>query len=564
MSWWFSKLIQQLDRMMYVAAAMTLFFMLYLWSVLDSASANAGHVMVQIPAWPLFTLAGHEVYQLAGGGIAQVQEGALLYLFSVQEVQWLQGLSLVSECVLWSVVVIGLIVMKHRMARRYGVVMALLALQLLLPSVYGFGANQDVNIGRVLCQLTLLVLGSYWETRRYRMGNRQSATLIAYASQTGTAKRLAQQLSKSAQSLVDLRCVSELTAQQLQNYRKVFFVVSTHGNGEAPDTAYRLLKDIQQTPSTALDTHFSVLALGDRTYKTFCAFGYQLSDLLHEKGFQRLLPTQTVDRMDLSAVDTWWGQVCQLLGIAGQPVALEYNEFTVTENSCLNPQQSERLAYRIALYAPHAQYQVGDLLAVQPEIDGVAQEERLYSIASCADEHIELLVRRHIREDGSVGVGSGYLTDLAPNATLKASLREHTNFRLVGDVPLIMIGAGTGLAPFIGFLKQKYAWHSQTENWLLFGERYQEQDNYFAEDLDELKKQGILTRMDCAWSKSDGVYVPSLLQQQAQTLRHWVEQKGAHIYVCGSRVGFGESVLAVLEEILTTQQLHEQLHTDLY
>nr|WP_239090259.1 sulfite reductase flavoprotein subunit alpha [Marinomonas ostreistagni] len=443
----------------------------------------------------------------------------------------------------------------------------------------------------------------------------QRSALIAYASQTGSAKRLAEQLHKAAQPLVDLRCVSQLSAQQLQSYQRVFFVVSTHGNGAAPDAAHKLVHELQTTQAASCETKFSVLALGDRTYQTFCAFGYQLSDLLDQKGFKRLLPLQEVDRMDLRAVETWWQQIAQLLGLANQKVALQYDEFVVQQNECLNPQQALRLAYRIRLCLPGVRYQPGDVLAVMPQVnrDSVRQRlerygfsgseavqlagqrmllldaltqleweyeqadtpqalvdqltplhERLYSIASCEPDYVELLVRQHWRADGTLGIASGYLTQLQPGQRIEASLREHTSFHLVGDVPLIMIGAGTGLAPFMGFLQQKQNWGSETENWLLFGEQYFEHDAYFHDALQRFQDEGVLTRFHTAWSRTDGLYVQSLLTMHEVALREWVEHKGAHIYLCGSRQGFGEAVNDTLREIIPEQYLSERLHTDLY
>lgn len=616
MSKWFSKLIQRLDRLVYLASGLLLLVLLYLWSVLNDGVSGHTTVTLMTPAEPLFQFAQHHVYRLESGMLAQVQGNQLGYVFSQQEWYWLNSLLHVSQSLLYVVLVICVWAFRYAPLRRFALSMAIMAGVLLYSRLFGLDDGNKLSPWWTLFLILAPIMSVYFDVRKYLpTATGQRRALIAYASQTGSAKRLAEQLHTAAQSLADLRCVSQLTIEQLHAYQRVFFVVSTHGNGEAPDSAHKLVKALHSTPTRQLDTHFSVLALGDRTYKTFCAFGYQLSDLLDKKGFKRQLPLQEVDRMDIHAVDGWWQQVCHVLGVHSTHISLRYDEFEVVENECLNPSQNKRLAHRIRLHLPATQYQAGDVLAVQPEVDservqarlqslgwtGLEQvtwggqkrpllevleqldwedehpetpqalvdqlkpvHERLYSIASYEADYVELLVRQHWRRDGSLGIASGYLTGLQPGQRIKASVREHTTFHLHGDVPLIMIGAGTGLAPFIGFLQQKQQWGATTENWLLFGEQYQEHDAYFKDALQSFQDLGILTHYHTAWSRSDGVYVQALLTQHASTLCEWIEQKGAHIYLCGSRQGFGEAVNDTLREIIPEQYLSERLHTDLY
>ncbi|SBT16020.1 Sulfite reductase [NADPH] flavoprotein alpha-component [Marinomonas gallaica] len=562
MSWWFTKLIQQLNRMMYMAGGVALFILLYVWSVLSASKTVEVPLEARIPEHPLFSLAEHSVYRFSHDLVAQVDHDVLGYVFSTQEWYWLKGLSLISQCLLWGVVVIGLLALTSAPIRRYGFSMVLMAAVVLNSRVFDLDNQASIHPWWALFLIIMPMLAVYVDIKKQLpMRPGQRLALIAYASQTGSAKRLAEQLHETAQSLLDVRCVSQLTTQQLLSYQKVFFVVSTQGNGDAPDTAHSFLRDIKKQTKSNVDTEFSVLALGDRTYNTFCAFGHQLTDLLRQKGFKLALPTQEVDRMDVSAVDHWWQQICGRLGIVSDTVSMQYDTFTVVSNECLNPMQTHRHVHRIRLYCSGARYRAGDLLAVQA--DETNEPERLYSIASYEKDYVELLVRRHLRSDGHVGLVSGRLSAMESGDLVKASIREHEAFHLVDDVPLIMIGAGTGLAPFVGFLKQKQAWQSQTPSWLIFGEQYAQYDDYFSHDLKALKHSGVLTRMDSAWSRPDGDYVQTLLKRHQAEVRQWLAQ-GAHIYLCGSREGFGNEVCHTLQQILSDTYFETRLHTDLY
>ncbi len=440
-------------------------------------------------------------------------------------------------------------------------------------------------------------------------------SLIAYASQTGSAKQLATQLHLSVQQQADLCCLSTLTPKHLSQYHSVCFIVSTQGKGNPPDSALSFLHALQQTSPTNRLPGFSILALGDRYYADFCAFGHQLEQALIAKGLQRFAPLVEVDKVDLTTVNTWWDNISRFLGHAFEPVKNSYGAFNVLQNNRLNPSQTHRLVHHLRLAKPGVDYRPGDVLAVKPRIQPavlrlrLAQQgwatdtevmyqgkstllldvlqhldwtnqvadspqqlidqlnpihERLYSIASCERGHLDLLVRQHIRADGSTGNGSGYLCRLAVGDQVDAYVRHHPRFHLPGDVPLIMIGAGTGLAPFIGFLTQKQQWQSKANHWLFFGEQHAQYDAYFKKELAAFQQAQILTHLDCVWSRDSGDYVQDRLHQHRLAVYEWVVKKGAHVFVCGSQSGFGESVLHVLEDILPDENRQKQLHTDLY
>ena len=545
-------------------------------------------------------------------------ESHITHLFTVTEMRVLSALQQLFRLGV-VILLIGLLLLCISDYRRYWRHILLMSVFLLVmqttPLIFLLGSGSSTPVLDV-AKLSLVLLMSLWVRPYLQLQDSTSKPfLVVYASQTGSARQLASQLQQSIYKQAELRCMSKLTPQCLAQYDIACFVVSTCGKGDAPDSAISFMHAMQQSSSVAQQTAFSVLALGDRHYADFCAFGHSLEQLLVEKGLRCIEPLVEVDQMDLIAVNGWWDKLSTYLGQASQPIEIAYEQFDVLQNRCLNLQQSHRYVHHLRLAKPGLAYQPGDVLAVKPRIqeavllarllkqgwaadtqviyqgetallldilqrldwtDQVAESpqqlidqlkpvhERLYSIASCEHGQVDLLVRQHVRTDGSVGNASGYLCSRAPGDQIEASVRAHPGFRLPGDVPLILIGAGTGIAPFIGFLAQKQQWGSKAENWLFFGEQYSQQDAYFADELERFRQLRILTRLDCAWSREDGEYVQDKLRMYHLALHEWVVQKGAHVFVCGSQSGFGESVLQALQEIFPEDGLAGRLHTDLY
>ncbi len=196
-----------------------------------------------------------------------------------------------------------------------------------------------------------------------------------------------------------------------------------------------------------------------------------------------------------------------------------------------------------------------DLLASHPaeaELDewlGVLRPltPRLYSISSSPLEdptqvHVTTSVVRFestaAATDGAVrhGVCSGYLASLAAGAEVEVFIQRTQHFRPPNDpdVPAIMVGAGTGIAPFRGFLHERAARGHTGANWLFFGERREASEFYYRDELDAFRRSGVLTRLDTAFSR-DGenkLYVQDRMRENAAELWKWIA-KGAHLYVCG-------------------------------
>jgi sulfite reductase (NADPH) flavoprotein alpha-component len=185
---------------------------------------------------------------------------------------------------------------------------------------------------------------------------------------------------------------------------------------------------------------------------------------------------------------------------------------------------------------------------------------RMYSISSSQELHpdtVETTVRvvrydSHGRE--RQGLASGHLGERAPvGATLPIFLHANNNFRLPEDpaAPVIMIGPGTGIAPFRAFLEHRQATGATGDNWLFFGEQRRALDFLYEEQLTTMHKDGVLTRLDVAFSRDQAhkVYVQDKMQEHAAELYAWLE-RGAFFYVCGDATRMAKDVeLALLDVI---------------
>ena len=190
------------------------------------------------------------------------------------------------------------------------------------------------------------------------------------------------------------------------------------------------------------------------------------------------------------------------------------------------------------------------------------QAPRLYSIASSQDDvgdevHLTVGVVQ-FRHHGQhyTGAASGYLGHLLEEGDgVRVFVEPNPHFRLPadGDTSIIMIGAGTGIAPFRAFMQQREAQGDTGRNWLIFGnQRFTDDFLYQAEWL-QYRKSGLLTRADLAWSRQgkEKVYVQHRLTQAGADVWQWL-QEGAHLYVCGDANRMARDVDRALKEIVMT------------
>ena len=167
---------------------------------------------------------------------------------------------------------------------------------------------------------------------------------------------------------------------------------------------------------------------------------------------------------------------------------------------------------------------------------------RLYSIASSPDAvpgQVSLCVgavRYSMEGRDRKGVCSTFMSDrLQPGDTAKVFIHSNKNFRLpeCSDTPIIMIGPGTGIAPFRAFWQQRIADRATGGMWFFFGNPYAATDGCYEDEINDLVKQGFM-KYDVAWSRDQGykIYVQTLLEQAGEEVWVWLE-KGAAFYMCG-------------------------------
>ena len=202
---------------------------------------------------------------------------------------------------------------------------------------------------------------------------------------------------------------------------------------------------------------------------------------------------------------------------------------------------------------PHPEAFVDALELLQP---------RLYSISSSPKAEPGRLtltvdsVRYVVGKRRRLGVASTYLGDRAtPGEGLRAYVQKAHNFALPADptVPIIMVGPGTGVAPFRAFLQERHAVAAPGENWLFFGHQRQATDFFYRDELAAMKESGFLTRLSLAWSRDDAkkFYVQDRMREAGPDLWRWLE-RGAHFYVCGDAKRMAKDVEGAMVEIVGT------------
>ncbi|EMP8905345.1 TPA: NADPH-dependent assimilatory sulfite reductase flavoprotein subunit [Klebsiella variicola] len=185
---------------------------------------------------------------------------------------------------------------------------------------------------------------------------------------------------------------------------------------------------------------------------------------------------------------------------------------------------------------------------------------RLYSIASSQAEvesevHVTVgVVRYEIEGRARAGGASSFLADrVEEDGEVRVFIEHNDNFRLPAnpETPVIMIGPGTGIAPFRSFMQQRAADGAQGKNWLFFGNPHFTEDFLYQVEWQSYVKEGLLTRIDLAWSRDQQqkVYVQDKLREQGAELWRWIND-GAHIYVCGDANRMAKDVEHTLLEVI--------------
>lgn len=467
--------------------------------------------------------------------------------------------------------------------------------------------------GASLLAYIALCGGLAWRSRAPRVQPaRPASLLVAWASQTGFANALAERTVAALRAggvAAQALALQDLDADTLRQAERILFVVSTTGEGDPPDHALAFLRRTQPRIESLPRLQYGLLALGDRSYDDYCAFGRQLDDWLARHGAHALFDRVEVDNADPGTLRHWQYLIGQLGD--GAPQAdwerPQYQAWRLAARVRSNPGCGEGAAFRISLQPADGQWpawQAGDIAEIGPrhgdaavaqflldeDLDGlrivqgmplrdwlarsrwptqapdgdldewVARLQPLphreYSIATVpAERRLDLLVRRQLGSDGQPGLGSGWLCDYAQTGSeIALRIRANPGFHPPTPTrPLILLGNGTGIAGLRAHLAARVE-AGLHRNWLLFGERHAAHDNHFSADLARWQAAGFIERLDAVYSRDAGAhhYVQDALAAAADTLRAWVAD-GAAIHVCGSLKGMAPAVDAVLEQILGSE-----------
>lgn len=426
-----------------------------------------------------------------------------------------------------------------------------------------------------------------WQKHRRQLQQQQvlavpssddAVILIAYASQTGNAARIArqtaQQLNASGKN-TQLITLNQLNVEQLTCIKQLLIIASTYGEGEAPDNGNRFVaRTLESLSPTALSSlEYLVLGLGDSSYLHFCGFAQQLHNALHHCGAHAMADMISVDKLDESALRHWQYYLGQISGNSyfsdwSKPA---YEEWRLIARECINPASPGAPAYHLQLQPTNgvvltqpqsgaALWCAGDIVEIGPR-NSSDLPHREYSIASVPSEgSLDLLVRQVRAPGGELGLGSGWLTAQTElNSIIHLRVRSNPHFHSPpAQVPLILIGNGTGIAGLRSHLANPA--RARGKHWLFFGERSHFADDFFSADIQHWLETGLLTRVNKVFSRDaasgETRYVQDLLPYHAEAIREWVAA-GAAIYVCGSLQGMAQAVDEALVAILGAAQVEQ-------
>ncbi|WP_332747453.1 PepSY domain-containing protein [Hydrogenophaga sp.] len=401
----------------------------------------------------------------------------------------------------------------------------------------------------------------WWRARRqapHITGNAplaQADVLIFVASEGGSTWGFAQTLQDALS-----QGGHRVHSTALENFRttaatrQVFVLAATYGDGQAPAHASHALQHIGKLPVSAVPV--TVVGFGDRQYPAFCAFAKALDQTLRTQGWPALLPLECIHQQSGQQFAGWGIALAKTLG---EPLVLEHvprvpqtAALTLTERRDYPGTTGQATAIlRFAWPVPGlgdrlrghglARFEAGDLVGIVPPGSAVP---RYYSLASgWEDGFLEICVRQM-----PGGLCSTHLLGLQMGHSITAFVRPNPGFALPRTRrPVLLIGAGTGVAPLAGFIRRN---DRRSPMHLYFGGRDPARDFYFGPDIQRWLIEGRLSTLQTVFSRvpNGGGYVQDALRRDARQLREWVTQ-GAIVRVCGSRA-MAQGVAETLDEVL--------------
>ncbi|WP_280552929.1 PepSY domain-containing protein [Halomonas sp. 25-S5] len=341
--------------------------------------------------------------------------------------------------------------------------------------------------------------------------------------------------------------------------KRLFILTATYGDGDAPASASRFLARLEKMSNTP-DLPVAVLGFGDRQFPRFCGFAKEVEAALAAKGWPQLLPLDTINRQSPQAFTRWGDAVSKAISTELTLIHTPTRPHTTTLKL------GERVDYGADVQAPTAvlrfrapengsqpsllnrllgrtglpPFEAGDLVGILPPDSHVP---RFYSLASASkDGTLEICVRHH-----PGGLCSSFLHALPVGGTIEAFIQPNPDFRpAAGKAPVVLIGAGTGIGPLVGFIRHNRSRHPMHLYW---GGRSPQSDFLYEPELNTYMEDRRLTELNAVFSRvSDSAYVQDKISVDAAQLRRLIE-KGAQILVCGGR-DMAASVMAAMDEVI--------------
>ncbi|MGQ8337871.1 assimilatory sulfite reductase (NADPH) flavoprotein subunit [Sunxiuqinia sp. A32] len=505
---------------------------------------------------------------------------------------------------------------------------------------------------------------------------------VLYGTHTGRCEGLAKKLCTAVVAKgIDCKVhpMDDYKAKQLKEEKNLLVIVSTHGEGEPPEMAEDFHEFITGKRAPKLEgLNYSVLALGDKSYKLFCKTGIDVDEALNKAGANEIFPIVKCD-VDFEEDAEQWinGVTAELEKLApktsvnvaevvktesAETVYTRKNPFkaTVLDKTRITGRDSDKEVYHLelSLEGSGIKYEPGDALGViaqnPPQLVedivkslGVIDSEvvetrigklpfnealehhyeitlltrdviqkyadktgiedvlnildneekldqylyghdlldllhefpfkitatefleilrplppRLYSISSsqeAVEDEVHITVSRVRYENKGrerYGACSTFLADRVElDEELLIYIDKNPNFRLPQNGnPIIMVGAGTGIAPYRAFIQQREANNLKGNSWLIFGERRFSSDFLYQLEWQKYLKKGFLEKIDLAFSRDqkEKVYVQHRLQEQQEEIFKWLEN-GANFYLCGDMKYMAKDVMSTLLEIIQVQ-----------
>lgn len=395
-----------------------------------------------------------------------------------------------------------------------------------------------------------------WWTRKSRLQKIQNnapatsaETIILVGSQGNATWAFANTLHtalKTPRQKVHLCALNDM-AHDHCGAKNLLILTSTYGDGDAPATADRFIENFSKL-TVSRNTKVAVLGFGDTRYSNYCGFAEQVEKILEQKGIARLMEMHTINRQCPHAFRLWGAKLGTALNLQlalnhtpQQPKNCNLVLQELVKNKPTGDADIAILRFSVPQIGTKTiAYSAGDLLGITPPGDA---SPRFYSLASSSsDGFVEICVKRHKQ-----GQCSNYLHDLRPGAEIQGFIKTNPMFRPpIGTKPVILIGAGTGMAPLAGFARHNTV---KRPMFLFWGGRNPKTDFIYQQQIMSCLKSRHLSSMKSAFSKGPKQqYVQDRLAEDARMIRIQI-QNDAQILVCGGRP-MAAAVRATIDQIL--------------